>query len=195
MNFDVNNVKKQMACLQSQGKWNEALEVSYAYWRLHSDHCDACILFVSECYWLLKERPFFRDNPNEALWGMSSISWDFEDKMILVLKQGMRQFESNAEFQWRIGKLLSIDFLPMLKLADKEQDIPLVMNLGEQMLQQAHKLNPTSMIYELDAGVLPDGGGEWNKMIRDEMKSMDLQRNYSDDILRQSLEYALRQMT
>lgn len=192
MDFGLKSVKKQMASLQNQGKWNEALEISYSYWISHKQNRDACILFVSECYWLLKERDYYKYNPDQKYYGMDCICWDFEDKMIQVLKHGMKCFESDPVFQWRIGKLLSTDFLPFLQLADKEQDIPTVMNLGDQMLQKAHDLDPTSILYELDADILPDGIEGRDKNIRDEIQSMDLQRNYSDEILRRSLEYMLQ---
>ena len=176
----IEELKREVADLQSRGEINQAVQLMYTTWKLNKCDFSIATLFIAECYWLLQERDYFKDNPQGKRNGYDEIDWGFESYMQEVLLYGLSYYENVSEFLWKIGRLFCVDFMPFLFLYSHGIEVS---EYGKKMLEQAEMISPDNILIQL----MNDDKRNWDDdMIiraRSEISSI-IYETYSDQELR-----------
>lgn len=143
LEVDFVNIKNMVASLEAKGEWNSAIDLLHTAWKANQNDVNITIAFIGESYWLIKERDYIEYMSESARpIGWSQITWDFQDKMINVLKYGLDKFHECSWFLGSIGYLWTTDPIPFL-----ESGRPY--SYGMELLQSACALDPDNPLYLL----------------------------------------------
>lgn len=178
--MSINELKQEVGALQSQGKLNDAFSLMYSTWDLDKRDSAVATLFISECYWFLQERDFYKDNPQAKVKGYDEIDWGFEAFMQKALLYGLHHYENDPEFLWRIGRLFCIDFIPFLFLCPYGIKVS---EFGDELIAQAERISPDNILIQL----VSEENRVWNTdMIKRASEAISSYKyeNFSDQELR-----------
>lgn len=178
--MNIISYKKQIARLQKQGKWNDALFSLIHHPQLFNDSAfDA--LCIAEMYWLLEEKEFMVLNPQNMPNGYEDIDWSFQNRFDELVSCSIEKYRNEIMFSWEIGCLIMIDSTPFFNQYRASE----IEAIGATMLNHAVDLSNECEYHEL---ILLSNGNlhvhdkftDWKTRLFEQLSNLQLQDNLSD---------------